>query len=359
MTTQNVSREKKAGLHLIAGPGACRTISGTLGLLLALDWFGYRQYSTVGGISGGSIPMSFLADGRTIRQIVDLAMKLEFANLLDEDERLTAVMLEHYWQSRYRGALPLRGKYHMKRFAAWLEGEFGSHWPNSVPYWTMATDETGAQVLVTIDGVFRRQEGGSFVKISATAPPVGTALCASCTIPGFFVPAKLELDSGEVLTLYDGALSWEGVRPLSVVEEYYGASPEDIIMFDVGPELNRYDRLFTAAWAYLCGGRCVPPRGKDSSKPRRHVLVLPAVTELRSFDFAAHPDKKWTAIMECFAATVYALNDAYRLTQDQFLEARDLLSAYDGFGRQWHKLSVGELSKRTESLLVEKGVLSS
>ena len=105
----HTSRDKEAGLHLIAGPGACRTIVGSLGLLLALDWFGYRKFATVGGISGGSIPMSLLAHGRSIPEIIDLAMRLEFQNLIDEDERLMAVMLEHYWQSRYRGALPGRG----------------------------------------------------------------------------------------------------------------------------------------------------------------------------------------------------------------------------------------------------------
>ena len=349
--------ESSAGLHLIAGPGACRSIAGSIGLLLALDWFGYRNFSTVGGISGGSIPLCLFAEGLSIEEIVEMAMNLDFQSLLDQDGKLTSVMLEHCWQSRYKGELPARGKFHMRRFASWLDDKFQRRWPVAFPYWTMATDASGAQILFTIDGVFRREKGEEFVRLSRMTPDLGAAICASCTIPGFFAPCKVELETGEVLTLYDGALSWESMRPVSLVQDFYSAKPADVILFDVGPEINRCDRMFNAAWGLLCGGRCVPPRGFDSSRHSGVVMVLPVVTRLRSFDFAAHSDKKWTAVMECFAATVFALNNAYRLTEQQFAEAKDLLAAYNGFSSVFQRLDVGELSVRTRNLLIERGVL--
>jgi predicted acylesterase/phospholipase RssA len=342
---------------LICGPGGCRSIIGSIGLLLALDWFGCRNFSTVGGISGGSIPLSLFADGFSTKQIVEMAMNLDFQELLDQDGRLTSVMLEHCWQSRFKGELPTRGKFHMRRFADWLDDKFGQRWPQAFPYWTMATDSSGAQVMFTVDGVFRREQGGQFFRLSRITPDLAAAICASCTIPGFFVPGKIVLDSGETLTLYDGALSWESMRPVTMVQDFYSAKPADIIMFDVGPELNRCDRAFNAVWGVLCGGRCVPPRGFDSSKHDGVVMILPAVTKLRSFDFAAHPDKKWAAVMECFASAVLALNSAYRLTEEQFAEAKDLLADYNSFGNVFHRMDPGELSARTQALLILRGVL--
>jgi hypothetical protein len=244
----------------------------------------------------------------------------------------------------------------MRRFADWLEQEFGKSWPSAFPYWTMATDASGAQVLFNNEGVFRREEGRQFVRLSSCTPELGAAICASCTIPGFFAPCKLQLESGEVLTLYDGALSWESMRPVSLVQDFYSAKPEDVIMFDVGPEINRRDRMFNAAWELLCGGRCVPPRGYDSTRHSAVIMVLPVVTQLRSFDFAAHSDKKWTAVMDCFAATVFALNAAYRLNEEQFTAAKDLLAAYNGFGSIFQRLSPGVLSSKTAALLEERGV---
>ena len=80
MSNNEASRSDKdeAGFHIIAGSGGCRAMLATIGMLLALFWFGIRKIKSAGGISGGAIPMVFLAAGFNVRQIVKLAVDLDF-----------------------------------------------------------------------------------------------------------------------------------------------------------------------------------------------------------------------------------------------------------------------------------------
>ncbi len=328
-----------------------------LGMLLALCWFGFRKCKTVGGISGGAIPQVLYAAGYSIEEIVELAINLDFQSLLDYGERISRVMLDHYSYGRHKGDLPNKGTFKMDRFEAWLEAKLNGAWPDKIEYWTMATDEKGAQILLTKDGMFRREEGGAIVQISKSVPPLGKSICATCTVPGVFTPVEIVLDSGAKLKLWDGALSWEAMRPITLVEEHYGATPGEIIVCDVGAELNTYDRLYNSIWKLLCGGRCVPPMGRKNGNEDKMLLVLPAVTAVRTFEFTAHSDKKWAAIMEGFAATVDALNKAYRLTDEQYLQGKALVAEFNRLLGSCKKAAPGTLSARTQALLIDKGVL--
>lgn len=329
----------------------------TLGMLLALWWFGTRKCKTVGGISGGAIPQLLFAAGFSVKEIVELAINLDFQSLLDQGEKISRVMLDHYSGSRHTGDLPGKGKFKMDRFESWLEAKLNGVWPRDIEYWTMATDEKGAQILLTREGAFRREESGTFVQISKSAPPLGKSICATCTVPGVFTPIEIVLDSGARLKLWDGALSWEAMRPITLVEEFYGATAGDIIVCDVGAELNAYDRLYNSIWKLLCGGRCVPPKGRKNDNEEKMLLVLPAVMAVRTFEFAAHSDKKWAAIMEGFAATVDALNKTYRLTNEQYLQGKSLVTEFNRLLSICKKAKPGTLSERTEALLIDRGVL--
>lgn len=159
------------------------------------------------------------------------------------------------------------------------------------------------------------------------------------------------------MNLCDGGVSWEGFRPTSVAEEFFSAKPGQIIVCDVGPEPDYYSRLMNSAWRIVCGGRCVPPRGKSPEAENEMLVVSPVVTSVASFDFAAHSDKKWQAIMEGFAATTRALNKAYRLTEEQYAAAKDTSDTFDGFVNALKKAPQGELSEHARALLNHRGVL--
>lgn len=346
-----------AGFHIVAGSGGCRAMLATIGMLLALFWFGIRKIKSAGGISGGAIPMVFLSAGFDVRQILKLAVELDFQSLLDFGEKIAWVLIEHYSGTRRKGDPPAKGTFKMNRFESWLHEKLGEGWPKHLEYWTMATDVRGAQILLTGGGVFRREEGGQFVRITSVQPPLGKSICATCTVPGVFMPVDLPLDDGSSLKVWDGALSWESMRPASLVEEFYNASPGEIILCDVGVELNRFDRYANHIWKLICGGRCVPPRGKRSVNEDKMLVIQPAVMSVRTFEFAAHSDKKWLAIMEGFAATVDALNKGYRLTDAQYLEGRALLDEFNQLVRDYKDAAPGTVSKKTEYLLTAYGVI--
>jgi hypothetical protein len=88
------------------------------------------------------------------------------------------------------------------------------------------------------------------------------------------------------------------------------------------------------------------------------LLVSPVVTSVTSFDFAAHSDKKWQAILEGFSATTRALNKAYRLTEEQYAHAKDTIDTFSRFVDVLKNAPSGELSEHTRALLNHRGVLS-
>ncbi|MBX3151933.1 patatin-like phospholipase family protein [Candidatus Obscuribacterales bacterium] len=341
------------GYHLIAGPGGSRAILATSGMLMALEFFGVRTFKSIGGISGGSIPLRLFAAGLSIKQIVDMALELNFESMLDRELSIATVIAAHYRDGRYRGSVPSKGVFKTDRIGVWLES-FSASWPAG--YWTLAVKDD-AQVLLTGSGVYSRVRGEKFRCVSSAAPPIGLSIQASCSVPGIFAPVDIPLESGEIMHLCDGGVSWEGFRPTSVAEEFFCAKPGEIIVCDVGPEPGYYSRLLNSAWRILCGGRCVPPRGRSSEAENEMLVVSPVVTSLASFDFSAHSDKKWQAIMEGFAATTRALNTAYRLTEEQYAVARNTMETFAGFVDALRVAPQGELSEHTRALLSHRGIL--
>ncbi len=358
MTTTVVSRlkEESAGFHFIAGPGGCRALLATVGALLALRWLGVNKFETIGGISGGSIPTAFFAAGYSLEEITELAISLDFESLLEEHEAMSSVVKKHYRGGRRKGDLPESGKFKMERVAGWLDDKLQNKWPAAIPYWTMATDEKGLQILVTQEGVFKREKRKLFDKLHPSVETAGFWICASCTVPGIFSPIKFKTGESSVMTLYDGALSWEGVRPISVVEDHYDASSGQIIMCDVGPDLNLSDTLYSAIWKIVCGGRCVAHWGDVPAKDRS-LLVTPAVSGVRTFEFSASADKKWIAITEGFVALIAAFKSAGKLSEDQDRDARDLCNKLKGFIGQTKRLQQGRYAELTKALLMENGAL--
>lgn len=347
----------RSGGHLIAGPGGARAILAATGMLVALDYFGFRSFASLGGVSGGAIPVRLFAAGVSVRRLVELAVELDFQSLLDTETTMKSVMFEHYYlhASRYRNRLPISGCYNGKRFAQWIENAADPSWPEK--FWTLACDHD-AQILLSKEGVFRREKGGKFHQLCSQTPRLGTAICASCAVPMIFNSVQLPPASGEVLTLHDGALSWEGWQPVSVVVDHFAAAPRDIIVCDVGPDTTLYDRISSSIWKVVCGGRCIPTSKVVAESERKFLLIKPVVTSVCTFEFTASRDNKFEAIMEGFAATLRALGQDNRLTEEEYLAGRDIVVAFNSAVRESRRLEPGTLSQRAMSLLIDKGVLS-
>ena len=73
----------RSGGHLIAGPGGARAILAATGMLMALNYFGFRSFASLGGVSGGAIPVRLFAAGVSVRRLVELSVELDFQSLLD------------------------------------------------------------------------------------------------------------------------------------------------------------------------------------------------------------------------------------------------------------------------------------
>lgn len=342
-------------IHLIGGPGGSRAILAASGMLMALKYLGIDKFATIGGISGGSLPLCLLAGGMSVKEIVEIAIDLRFLDLLDEDAKMTAVMADHYRSGRYRGLRPAKGLYRSEKLAAWVNSFYDGRWPEN--FWTLAV-EHDSQILFTADGVFERTKDQPFSIICRQSQNLGDAVRASCSVPGWFTPVAMEITKGgRTLTLYDGGLSWEGRTPLSIPHDHFQARPKDIIMCDVGVEPGAREFIFSAIWNFVCGGRCITPLGKRPDDGDELLVVAPVVTTVSSFDFNAHPDQKWQAVMEGFAATVLDLNKAGRLEVETFLKAKQIIEEYYSSVCSLMKPKPGVVSEKTVKLLGEHGVL--
>ena len=342
-------------IHLIGGPGGSRAILAVSGMLLALKYLGMDKFATIGGISGGSLPLRLLADGMSVKQIVEIAIELRFLDLLDEDAKMTDVMADHYRSGRYKGLRPAKGLYRSEKLAGWVNSFCQGRWPAN--FWTLAVEHE-SQILFTDHGVFERTKDQPFSIICEESQNLGDAVRASCSVPGWFTPVQMDIKKGaRTLTLYDGGLSWEGRTPLSIPQDHFQAIPKDIIMCDVGIEPGAREFLFSAIWKFVCGGRCITPMGKRPDQSDELLVVRPVVTSVSSFDFNAHADQKWQAVMEGFAATVLDLNKACRLEVETFLKAKQIIEEYYSCVCSLKKPKPGVISEKTVKLLTEHGVL--
>ena len=342
-------------IHLIGGPGGSRAILAVSGMLLALNYLGLNKFATIGGISGGSLPLRLLAGGMSVKDIVAVAIELQFLDLLDEQGKMSAVMAEHYRAGRYKGERPVNGLYRSEKLGDWVNSFYGGAWPES--FWTLAVEKE-SQILFTKEGVFERLKDQPFARMTAREQNLGDAIRASCSVPGWFKPVEMTIEECDrKLMLYDGGLSWEGRTPVSIARDHFHADSKDIIMCDVGIEPGAREFIFSAIWKFVCGGRCITPLGERPDENDRELVVTPVVTSLRSFDFDSHPDRKWEAIMEGFAATVLDLNKSYRLEKEKFLRAKQVIEDYYSSVSILKKAKPGAVSEMTVKLLTEHGVL--
>jgi predicted acylesterase/phospholipase RssA len=68
--------------HLVIGAGGSRAFLTGLGAVLALRLGGLKDWSTIGGVSGGSIPALFMAAGLNPLELIERLQKLDFSKLM-------------------------------------------------------------------------------------------------------------------------------------------------------------------------------------------------------------------------------------------------------------------------------------
>ena len=83
--SSNASTRKKEASqkqHLIIGGGGTKSILAGVGAFCGLNSGRANEWSSIGGISGGSIPAVFIAHGMTPMDLLKLSVRTDFKDLL-------------------------------------------------------------------------------------------------------------------------------------------------------------------------------------------------------------------------------------------------------------------------------------
>lgn len=225
VTTEPAEKE----MHLVCGAGGTRAILGSMGTVFGLHAQGINNWSSIGGISGGSIIAALFAAGHHPRKLLRTALTIDFNKLLLKKHGKLTVFRRYLKQEKHQ-VMPLTATLCSEPLGKLID-ELVPSWPDRL--WIMAVadvkDKGRCQVLFTRTGTFLHTRDGKTEKLSDTVPSVGTAVRASCAIPGAIGHVNfLGMD------LFDGVLSWDGRCPVGLVHRHYAASYDEIVCCDVG-----------------------------------------------------------------------------------------------------------------------------
>lgn len=246
------TRKKEANQqHLIIGGGGTKSILAGVGAFCGLKSSGADEWSSIGGISGGSIPSVFIAHGMTPIELLRLSVRTDFKDLLASRRQLWRVV-RRYLDQKNGTKLPIKALMSSKPLGKFVD-ETVSDWPES--FWTMAMadieDVGRCQIVFTRDGVYRYSLEGECVKLTNKPPSVGTAVRATCAIPG--VIGAIEYEG---MHLFDGMLTWDGACPVGVVGKHFQADAPDVVAVDVGVQPNWFGVIQRRYMRYWCGKSC-------------------------------------------------------------------------------------------------------
>lgn len=281
--------------HLTCGAGGSRAILGSAGGIVACHLAGLNDWETMGGISGGSIPTVLLAAGGSPVDMMRMAIDIDFAKLVPSHATPLRLVIAFLLKNRFEYTRPHKGVLGSELLGKWIDERIPV-WPKK--FWTMAVVGR-TQIVFTADGVFQYLADGSMRKIADQPPPVGLAIRATCAVPGIIdaVPYNGRW-------LFDGALSWDGLCPVGLVQRHFGADPNEIVALDVGDEPSRWSTLVTWFWKLVCGGHCVPPDNTVNFTGSGVLMMEPHVTSVRSLQFTLTTEDKWEAVLAGFQEAV-------------------------------------------------------
>lgn len=338
-------RHAAAGLHVVFGSGGTRAILGGAGAILAFHVTGVNSWKTVGGISGGSIPAVLLADSRHPRDVLRMATETEFTSLLKPYTTWLGRVFALLSKYRHERDLPRRGVFSWEPLSKLMDKEM-PRWPDK--FWTFAVSRT-RKVLFTADGVITYDGARKDAVMSTTPAAVGTAICATCAVPGIIDAVPF----GDQY-LWDGALSDDGACPVDMAKRHFGATSATIIAFDVGEEEIKKSWLLRFIWNLACGGRCKSIDARHPDASDGVVLIEPKIVGFHALKFRLGRDLKWGAVIAGFVATVDSLARAGILKGPALAKAQSFSQQLKLIETSSKKY--GELTARTQAFLSEQGL---
>lgn len=335
--------------HLVCGGGGSRAVLGSTGVILACHFAGLKDWDSLGGASGGSIPTLFLAAGVHPVLLVHKILDTDFASMFVRHASPLRILLTYYLKDTYyRIIRPQHGLMSSEKLGDFLEANIKS-WPEN--YWTIAAAGS-SQLIFNSQGVFEYDPDGEVTVLSTEPAPIGVAVRASCAIPGVFdaIPFMNRL-------LCDGALSIDGRTPVGALKRHLNVMPEEIVGVDFGENPKKRwpvtQFFYNLLWRIICGKHC-PDEGVIPHNSQGTVLVKPDGMRIEFLQFALSSDQKWHTIMCGFRAAVEELGKTGILAGDHLKRAYDIVKAFDEIDRTAKKK--GELAERTETLLSKYGL---
>jgi predicted acylesterase/phospholipase RssA len=219
--------------HIVFGGGIVRALVGDLGVLMAARNRGLNFAST-GGISAGSVMPLLYKAGVPVEELKDIVMSHHMSDFIQNNYsrfNIGRLIWRVLNRRKYRRTLPSKGLYSIAKLADFLEHRV-KEWPEN--YWTMAyAPRQKAQIIFTRQGVHKRFQDGRIMLVDDKPAPIGLAIRATCSVPGFFDSVLYTSSTGESFELFDGFLSWDGYCPAAFVEKFFGAHRRSIIACDV------------------------------------------------------------------------------------------------------------------------------
>ena len=363
------------GFDLCISSGGAAAVLGGTGAVVAAQLAGLNSWRRLGGVSGGSLVSAMVASGLDSNELLRLATESKFASYLTACQgaiglipRLLGWKFKHpehnrpdQQNCRYNGlfgsdnlgllvekVINERGPEHEHLFC---KASGDTRWP--VNLWTMATTRDGGQIVFDADGVHRISTCGFKSRMSNEVAAPGTALRASCTIPG--VMASVDYRG---IRLYDGAMSRDGICPVGVQIRHFDADPSKIIAVRIGEDLHKpiLGRLHTAA-RIVCG---VHPDFHWGPETVGVIECRPQIDHVHTLKFVVSDDEKWLAILIGFEAMLSALALNGILQGERLLQARSILKCV-GFWRDAIPAAIGRhqrLALRIKDCFTEHGLLT-
>ncbi|RTL43065.1 MAG: hypothetical protein EKK48_09185 [Candidatus Melainabacteria bacterium] len=332
-------------IHLVCSSGGSRAILGSAGAIAAIEQAGLKEFVSIGGISGGSIPTAMFAAGLGGVETLRLAVDIDFSSMLTRHGSIGRILLAYIMQGRLAQTRPRKGVMSSEKLGVYLD-EKVPVWPDR--YWTMAVQGDN-KIFFTKDGVFELTPQGKRNVLSSKPAPLGLAVRASCAVPGIIsaVPYKGRF-------LFDGALTREGRCPIALPIEHMSALPENIIGVDAGDDDSKWSQRLTRLWGLLCGGNCVPHiEEKVLTEDDVAVLIKPDLGFFRSLQFTLTRDQKWRAVMAGYVAAVQQLARAGVLDGEQLEMMMVVVSAFQRIESMCKFSEEGVLTRLTEQLMRE------
>lgn len=303
MNNNEKSRQPDAArktFNVVFGSGGSKAVLTGMGAVLAFELSGLK-FATIGGCSGGSIPaflMSGMSEGKfNISLLLSEVLDVEFTQMVKPKTSFLPRLWALAMKFRHEARRTRVGVYTWEPLKMHFDG-LAPEFPKNL--WIAGAHEDGL-VLMTADGTHLYREGNRRVLNWLKPVTVGTAISASCAVPGV-----IDLVPVEGKWLYDGALSYEGACPTQPISRHFGHDQSTVIAFDVGEDSIKEKRWFRLWWQVACGRSgdvCGTFEGKHAVEQEGRIVITPVTDHFHGLKFVLTREEKWHAILAGFKAT--------------------------------------------------------